>query len=419
MEGIRVNKVSLNGNRIEVDYSVSEGLQHFFDTSQNVFWAEYSQNVSTVPESIAVIPFVCNVIPIIWLTDTLLDLPSIDKSFFENLDKIKSGYEKMYPMFNFKGKIHAINIIDNSYCTNGGNAVFFSGGVDAFTTLIRHREEYPLLITVRGADIRLDDIEGWEKVSKHVHSTSKQFNLSVPSYVASNFRTFINEESLSVIVEKSKDGWWHGFQHGIGILSHAAPLAWINHLDKIYIASSNTANEKTTCASDPTIDNYLHFGSSHIIHDAYELNRQQKIQTIVNYCKQTNQKIEPRVCWVSSGGENCCKCEKCIRTIFSLLAENEPVSQYGFKCTDRDLQNSKKIITDSLYVSNDSVKGNWVYVIKRFQETGAYKYDKRINWVYKLNPYASPPRPSIVHIIYHKVKRSIRVFFNPNNSTRP
>lgn len=410
MERITVERIKIGPSRIEVFYDISDGLLQYFDRKQNVFWIEYTENISIVPTSIAVVPFVCNVLPIIWLTNSSLVLPELDKTFYKSIEEFERGYIEMYPMLSFKGQLEIKNIVDNSYLPDGGNAAFFSGGVDAFTTLICHRSEHPTLITLRGADVKLDDTEGWANVYNHLQNTVKQFNLPKPICVTSNFRTFIDEGRLSQLVVKSNDGWWHGFQHGIGILSQAAPIAYIRHLAIIYIASSNTKEEITTCASDPTIDNYIRYGKTIVVHDQYEKNRQKKIETIVDYCKETNQTIDTRVCWISRGGKNCCHCEKCLRTMYAFMAEGESPKKFGFNYKNDDLSNSQSIIREALYNTNDTVRGNWKYTINRFNETGAYKDDPRINWVYTLDPYASKPKPGVILRLKIKIAKWISIF---------
>ena len=407
-EEIVVNKVSIKEKRIEILFDVTAGLKPYFNSTQRVFWLDYSEDISKVPVSLAVVPFVCNVLPILWLTDAKLSIQELDKTFFDSIPIFEQGYINMYPMLEFKGSVEPQIIVDNHYGTDGGNAAFFSGGVDAFTTLICHRSEHPTLITLRGADVKLDDTEGWTNVYNHLQDTVKQFNLPTPICVTSNFRTFIDEGRLSQLVVKSNDGWWHGFQHGIGILSQAAPIAYIRRLAIIYIASSNTKEEITTCAS---IDNFIRFGKTLIVHDQYEKNRQKKIETIVDYCKETNQTIDTRVCWISRGGRNCCHCEKCLRTMFAFMAEGESPEKYGFNYKDADIVNSQSIVREVLYNTNDTVRGNWKYTINRFNETGAYKDDPRINWVYTLDPYAKkplPPKPSLLTRIVRKIRRTLK-----------
>jgi len=53
----------------------------------------------------------------------------------------------MYPEFSFKGKINVKNIIKNTY-SNDNSLVLFSGGVDAFQTLLSHIDEKPYLLTL-------------------------------------------------------------------------------------------------------------------------------------------------------------------------------------------------------------------------------------------------------------------------------
>ena len=154
MERIEITNITNTGSRIEIRYSISSNLQEYFNP-ENIFWIEYSENISDIPQSISVIPFVCNVLPIIWLTNSILILPEIDEAFFENISRIKDGYKKMHPKLQFQGKIQALSVIRNEYITDGGNAAFFSGGIDALTTLVCHRNEFPSLITLKGADIKL------------------------------------------------------------------------------------------------------------------------------------------------------------------------------------------------------------------------------------------------------------------------
>lgn len=226
MEWIKITDVSIIAKSITIAYQISEGLAIYFSKGRTTFQVEYSENIENVPVGIAIIPFVCNVLPIVWLTDATLYLPEIDQTFYKSIDDFKQGYKNMYPMLPFVGKIEA-GIKDYSYTADGGNAAFFSGGVDAFTTLIAHKDEHPLLVTMRGADVTLDDIEGWENVYTHVCKTAMQFDLPTPVTVTSTFRTFIDEGNLDGLVTISGDGWWHGFQHGIGLLGQAAPICFV------------------------------------------------------------------------------------------------------------------------------------------------------------------------------------------------
>ena len=410
MERITVERIKIGPSKIEVFYDISDGLLQYFDRKQNVFWIEYTENISIVPTSIAVVPFVCNVLPIIWLTNSSLVLPELDKTFYKSIEEFERGYIEMYPMLSFKGQLEIKNIVDNSYLPDGGHAAFFSGGVDAFTTLICHRKEFPALVTLRGSDVKLDDIEGWNNVHEHLLATVSKFQLPQPICITSNFRTFIDETALSQLVIDSKDGWWHGFQCGIGLIAQIAPVAFVKHFDVVYIASSYTLNDKIPSASYPTIDNYVKFGNSRVVHDQYEHHRQEKIQILTNYCKETKDTLNLRVCWVSKGGRNCCHCEKCLRTILALMAEGESPKDYGFDYSDSDLKRSREIVVNTLYTANDGVRADWMHIKDRFVEKQLYKNNKDINWIYKLNPYAPKPQPSLILRLKIKIAKWISIF---------
>ena len=244
----------------------------------------------------------------------------------------------MYPMMNFGGMFTVDLIEDNSMDVQSGVCAFFSGGVDAFNTLTQHISENPTLITLWGADVALEDKKGWNRIKNHLEETCNEFELNYVT-VRTSFRDFLSEGVLGAIVRNSGDGWWHGFQHGIGIICHAAPAMYALGKKTAYFASSFTAYDKgrVTCASDPTIDNYVRFCGCNIVHDGYEFTRQMKIHNITHFSKKSGKKISLRVCWESTGGSNCCSCEKCWRTILGLYAEGVSPENYGFHYSAQQL----------------------------------------------------------------------------------
>lgn len=346
-----VDDVNISGRRIAFKYTVQGDWQKYFNLDTE-FFVEYSEDISKTPKDIAVIPFLCNVLPIAWVLDAEVIVDELDYDFYEHLPEIKKGYVDMYPRIKFGGELTVKNLIRHDYKADEEVAAFFSGGVDSFDTLIAHAKEYPTLVTLLGADIKFSDAEGWERVSKHALETAKQFQCK-NLFIASSFRLFLNEGALSqIVMPLANDGWWHGFQHGIGIISHAAPYVYLHKLKRIYIASSFSNKYKFTCASDPTIDNYLHMGKCVTVHDGFKFSRQDKIRRICEYSRRTGIPIQLRVCWESSGGKNCCACEKCYRTICAILAEGEPPDIFGFPNYSVDML--KKI-------RRDFQKPNFIY----------------------------------------------------------
>lgn len=325
---IVVRATAIDGNKIRYRFVLSGPWKDV--VREEFLEIRYGIDVSAVPEGVAVIPLLANILPIAWVYDAEVSIPVCDADFFNCLPNVKRGYERMYPMMRFGGSLEVGRLEDNSGDRSGA-ICFFSGGMDAFDTLIRHVNEAPLLLTLRGADVSLEDDEGWDRVRGHIEEVGKDFGIDWLT-VESAFRDYLDYNILDSKVALSGDDWWHGFQHGLGLIGHAAPITYLMGKETVYIASSFTAEDAgTTCASDPSIDNHVRFCGVHVVHDGYECSRQDKARNIVRFSRDTGTPVRLRVCWESEGGSNCCTCEKCGRTILELMAEGADPRDFGFE----------------------------------------------------------------------------------------
>lgn len=405
---ITVNSVSTVGHHLEISYSLEGEAVRYFNTQCSTFRAEYNEeDISNVPNGIAVIPFVGNVLPIVWLADLELVVPELDSGFLECLPEVRHGYMLLSPMLDFLGgRLTVKQIVDYNYTPSQQEAVLFSGGVDAFATLLGHVDAKPVLITLRGADVALDDDKGWSVVTDHVRSTAETFGLPAPQFVETNFRQHLDYGNLWRLVRRSPDDWWHGYQHGLGIICHTAPLAWLHRLDRVYIASSFTYDHSFICASDPVIDSHVRFAGTEVRHDGYYMNRIEKVHKIVTECERLEKNIRLRVCWISRGGHNCCKCEKCIRTIFNILAVGGNPEQYGFKIMT-DVARQYKSIVEDVLLDHQNIKFSWYEIqdYAREHKPVAIVNNDNYNWILSLN--IDRNRPAVMKML-RKLKRGIR-----------
>ena len=212
----RVSASKKKSNKITYNYSICGEWSQYFDQDEE-FFVEFSENMSMVPESIAVIPLLCNVLPIAWVCDAEIVVDELDMAFFHSVSDFKKGYMAMYPMLSFAGKLTVGSISDNSYVPEKATGAFFSGGVDGFSTLISQDQDRPALITLWGSDVSFEDVEGWNRVKRHVEDAARAFAVN-HVFVKSCLRMFLKEKSLSKLVACSGEGWWHGFQYGIGLI---------------------------------------------------------------------------------------------------------------------------------------------------------------------------------------------------------
>lgn len=387
MEEIKLTSIDVCDNKVTYGFTVSDALKKYF--SGLPLWVEYPvDELSKIPASVLAVPFVCNVLPIVWVTNSKLYLPELDRDFYECISEVKAGYEKVFPESEFLGEVIPDKVIACETSTNGGVATFFSGGLDSAQTLISHIDENPHLISIWGSDIRYNNQEGWDVVHQGIAETAGRFSLP-DVVIRSNFREFDREKVLhQEFSSQLKDGWWHGIKHALALLGHAAPYVYLKKLRKVYIAASNCpANGIVRCASNPYTDNYVRFAGCRVVHDGYEYSRQDKARNVVNFCMETGKRLTLHACWQSQSGSNCCKCEKCYRTMTALIVEGADPGDYGFENTGSAVKNMRTYLIAEKHLSKFLAEKEWHHIQKRMVEKVSdirrTQYWKDIKWLYK------------------------------------
>jgi len=371
---------------IQYQFETSDKLACYF--TDKPFVVEYPESIMSVPDAVLAVTFVCSVLPIVWLTNAELIIPELDMDFYNSIPIFEKGYIDMYPDAEFLGKITVNNIVNCRKEGQKGAVAFFSGGLDATTTLLRHLDEKPDLLSILGSDIGYDNEQGWKPIQNAIDEISKEYNLKHIN-IRSSFRLFDEEDELDKqFSDKLHDGWWHGVKNGIGLIGHSAPYVWLHSKKVVYIASSYCkADGKVTCASDSTIDNYVKFCGVNVVHDGYELGRQEKARYLVEYRRNNpTKKISMHVCWESVDGHNCCACEKCYRTMMAIWIEGDNPKNYGFEYSPKILKKIYiKMAFDYSYA--EQVAKFWERIkeamIKNHKMLIKKDYYKDIKWIEK------------------------------------
>lgn len=388
MYGIELKKINVFGNRIEYQFSVDNTLRDYFNPEQKFvieyFFDNQKLDISSVPNAVLAVPFVCNVLPIVWITGTTLYVPELDQAFYNCISEVKKGYEVMFPETEWTGKIEVTKAIACDKAAEFGKcAMFYSGGIDSTQTLISHLNEHPMLVSVWGSDLEVENQIGWEFLKNGIDVVAKRFQLPQIT-IKSTFRKFDNEGKLDHSFQHIlKDGWWHGVKHGLALLGHVAPVAFYYNLEKMYIASSHSPEDgRVRCASNPLIDDNVRYANCTVIHDGFEYNRQKKTANIVKFSKN-DKPIPLHVCWESQTGGNCCHCEKCFRTIIGLLAEDADPNSFGFQDYERYIGKSQEIVKKNI---NPNLCKEWRKIKRRMLsnlDLQKSKNWKHIKWVLK------------------------------------
>ena len=316
-----------NGKRVVYQYTFDASLDKYFKKS-NLFFSEYDVDVSMVPHSVLVVPFLANFTPISWFAGFDITVDEVDEDFYKALQNIKQELEKHHPALQGKESKLVGNLTNNEK-SGEKSAMLFSGGVDAFATYFRHFEEYPDLITIKGADIELSDTKQWDEVVS--------FNENEPilknndrHYVISNLKDFYTYE---VDLLLPTPGWWGNIQHGLALIGALAPLSHIKGYGRIYIASTRSIHMAFNAwGSMPETDEKISWAGLQVHHDGFELKRQEKVDLIVDSLKKLNKNTTLRVCYSEIKKDlNCSHCEKCVRTIYGIILAGGNPNDFGFK----------------------------------------------------------------------------------------
>lgn len=375
-----IEHVEVRDSNIIFNYKINGEWKKYFK-ERNQYSIEYSEPVGKCPKSIAVVPLLTNILPVAWLFDATIKVNEIDEDFLESIKDFKSGYENMYPNIAFKGRLDIGRVVKNKVKRTNCVGAFYSGGLDATSTLASHYDERPVLMNIQGSDVKVKHKATIKSIQKVLAGNAKELGLQI-IFIKSEFRKVLDTKKLDHYIRKFiNDNYWHAFQHGIAIIGHGAPVAFVNNLKNIYIASSFTIGDKVACASDPTIDNFVRFSGTRTIHDGYEMDRIAKTKNIGRFLKENgNKKISLRVCLDDFRVENCCHCEKCYRTIYGFIATGFDPKKFGFNLDKNFHKRVQREFKTMLILEN---LWFWTKIQNEFKNNPNLKNNKDLQWIYE------------------------------------
>lgn len=334
MNKFSITAIKKSKNRISYAYEIEGEWKRYFD-KEILFWSEYDHLVEYVPDSIAVLPLLGNIIVMASIFHAVIYTEEVDKDFYDSIELFLEGYQTFSPQIDFKKQqlVVAQRIVHNTRDSETKKSMlFFSGGVDAWSSLLAHLEEKPLLVSIWGADIAFDNEKAWIRAKNNNREIADSYQLDFIT-IHSTLRRFINEKELNnYCMEIVRDNWWSAFQHSIGMMCLAAPITY-GEITRLYFASTYSEKDEKceyVTASDPLIDNHVSFAGCKVFHDGYEYSRHDKVRRICSYSRTSKAPVKIRVCYKSVEGDNCCQCEKCCNTILSIIIEGYLPEDFGF-----------------------------------------------------------------------------------------
>ncbi len=331
LNGITVEKRGL-GTRFTYDYSFVPALDEYI--KGDPLFVEFPGDLESIPDSIKVIPFVGIMLSATMLLDTRIHVPVLDKEFYNNIPKLASVYDSMYPNSNLCFSVIADSVEDRPYEASGC-ALMFTGGVDATSALIELLDKKPLVLNIWGGDLRLTDNDSHLELESYLNKITEFFSLNY-SFVKTNGRETFKENELGDLTTKhvgrkmNEYGWWATIAHSISMLTSVAPLMYAQKIATVYIGSTHANYESSYDANNQKVLDAISFSSGVFSIADGDLVRNQKVTKIVQFKKQTDAPIQLKVCWQRTAGKNCSSCEKCYRTILNILSNHGDPNELGF-----------------------------------------------------------------------------------------
>lgn len=326
-----ISEVEVNNGKITVVANPEFGDKYLHEDF-TVSYIQKNDKPIDIDERYALVPFITNVAPIIWLSGVSVQVKEIDATFAKSLSRMKQVYKEMYPMYEWSGSITVEKTFRNNVTQNQDKAaVLFSGGVDSVYSSLYSGFENQALVTVRGADVPRDNNEAWNNVKTQAVEYANLFGLE-NIFIDSNLMKFINTAKLDRLWSKTSP-WWTAVQHGPGFLSLLAPIS--AKFSDVFIASSHTEAFKKAWGSTLKLDEACKWGNVNTHHHGYDASRQVKVNRIVEKTQKNSNKPYLRVCYANPYGEgnNCVRCEKCLRTYAGLLVAGANPKEYGMNAT--------------------------------------------------------------------------------------
>lgn len=377
--------------RLYDDYSVYQGRVQFSINSQFRNWLPFKDQsfysvgsgiTPNIPECVLNVPLLGNVAPVVWASGLKVTVPVMDSEFFEALKSVKKCLQNMYPNLRLEGEVVPLKLEypRDKLSKQGRVALLFSGGLDSVFSLEQNIEASPDLVVVRGSDIKLGDDHGWNNVIRGVEDVAIARKVEV-ELIESNFYSFLDQDFLNSISPEYST-WWGGVQHGLGLSALLAPLAYSKGYSKVLISATHSEGYSAPWGSNPRLDNEIKFFGVKVEHYGYSHSRQAKLQKIINGKKKAKN-VPLRVCYknVGQAGENCCRCEKCLRTILGITVAGGDHSELGFHTSNSAaLSGLRMMFANGAIKFDDNLEFQYKDIqsaIKQRKKTGPTRSDDR------------------------------------------
>ncbi len=351
---IGIDRIEISGNELRCRPRLPRGLRKYLLNDTLAVRYDSSVDLEKCGESILAIPIVSLLAPIAWAAGADIRIHELDAAYLGALIKIKDIFKDIFPWFSCAGGIYAEKAVVNDF-GGGGILLPFSGGVDSLASYLKYKNDKPNLVLISGVQVPLFERDYWRGMRADIDRIAGRDGVKA-FHVGGNLFRDLNFELLSrdFMVE-----WLEDVAGGLCLLGLCAPITASREFGTVLIASGHTAAYTKPSAARPVVDNEVSWAGVGVIHDSYELRRQEKLRYICQHEGKMVYLSSLRVCQESVVSENCGRCEKCFRTITGLAVEGVNPGECNFRVDEGTYRYIKDCFLKGKIAMGDSRRFEW------------------------------------------------------------
>lgn len=301
---------------------------------------EYDSEVSLkgLDNSILAIPFLLNVIPLVWLSGETYYIQSLDVELAGVLDRIHGTFRRLYPECAWNGELIAEELVQHLPLVNQkATGLLFSGGLDSIHASLMNQAIPQVLIKILTAPHpgNTGD-EAMNSATREYVQKFAEAHGHRSSFVTSNVFSFISTRKLTGIWPNPMR-WLIEAQYGLGFVGLTAPVMHSVGLTKLLMAGCELDHYGFAFGSHPDIVNTIRWSGVEVVEEGLGERRQKKIRAVHEMMSDHREWLaELKTCLhPNEAFENCCVCSKCLQTIVALIGEGGDPRDYGFQIETR------------------------------------------------------------------------------------
>ncbi|WP_226007312.1 hypothetical protein [Natrinema salinisoli] len=367
MSSIIIDRLTANDGTLECSVRASADLERF--VTDEPFRTSYDVSIADVPDGVLAIPVLAQVCPVAWANGADVYVDEVDATFARALEDVAESLSAMYEFID-GGTLYARSTIDPDPEGTDETGLLFTGGVDSTYSYVRHREESPTLISIRGWTITPDagDDEKWDALRSRVSSFAHEHDCET-AFVQSNMLSFLDHPMLLAHYKRHVDGgWYSSVGHGLGLLGLCAPLAYARGMTDLYVAATHWDGIDLEWGSRPDIDDHVRWAGTQCHHDGYDLTRQERLDRIADYVRTESPTLQLQTCNDRMDG-NCGVCEKCYRTAVGLRLSGLEPDDHGYPFDDGDYHRLRRSLERGEWVLGRDERHMWADIRERVRDT--------------------------------------------------